>query len=210
MTMFSDVYDFHVLFDLPVAATAGLPEPAERSLRQRLLSEEFAEYRAAEAESDIIEVADALADIAYLVCGTAIVYGLAPKGHFSARFANFGSLLMRPALPTGDRASQRVSRMAQISRAHDAYTQAEGRDDLAGINQALQDLLDAAFTCAYIYSIPLASVFAEVHRSNMAKRVDGVVLRRADGKIIKPPGWQPPNIQAVLFPDPAAKVATAA
>ena len=54
-------------FGLPVATTAALPEPAQRLLRQRLLAEEFEEYRAAEAESDIIEVADALADIAYIV-----------------------------------------------------------------------------------------------------------------------------------------------
>lgn len=38
----------------------------------------------------------------------------------------------------------------------------------------------------------------EVTRSNLAKIVDGNVLRRADGKLMKPPGWQPPDIAGAL------------
>ena len=37
--------------------------------------------------------------------------------------------------------------------------------------------------------------FAEVHRSNMAKFPGGVVHRRADGKIVKPDSWTPPNLE---------------
>jgi len=59
---------------------------------------------------------------------------------------------------------------------------------LAGtiINHGMQDLYDDAFD--------------EVHRSNMAKLVDGKVLRREDGKVLKPEGWQPPNL-AQFLPD---------
>jgi predicted HAD superfamily Cof-like phosphohydrolase len=45
----------------------------------------------------------------------------------------------------------------------------------------------------------LDEVFKEVHRSNMAKLVDGKVIRREDGKILKPAGWTPPDIKGVLF-----------
>lgn len=38
----------------------------------------------------------------------------------------------------------------------------------------------------------------EVTRSNLAKIVDGKVLRRADGKIIKPPNFVPPDIAGAL------------
>ena len=38
----------------------------------------------------------------------------------------------------------------------------------------------------------------EVTRSNLAKVVDGKVLRRADGKLLKPGGWQPPDIAGAL------------
>lgn len=89
--------------------------------------------------------------------------------------------------------------MAEIRMFHDCYQQAEAADNLGLIEQSLHSLMDAIFTCAYLYGIPLDAVFAEVHRSNMAKCVDGVVLRRADGKVRKPPGWTPPDIRAVLF-----------
>ena len=57
---------------------------------------------------------------------------------------------------------------------------------LAGtiINHGMQGVFDDAFN--------------EVHRSNMAKLVDGKVLRREDGKVMKPEGWQPPNLAQFL------------
>lgn len=41
-------------------------------------------------------------------------------------------------------------------------------------------------------------VFDEVHRANMAKAPGGVVLKDANGKILKPDGWQPPDVACVL------------
>jgi predicted HAD superfamily Cof-like phosphohydrolase len=57
---------------------------------------------------------------------------------------------------------------------------------LAGtiINHGMQDIYDDAFK--------------EVHRSNMAKLVDGKVHRRDDGKVMKPDDWQPPNLARFL------------
>ena len=41
--------------------------------------------------------------------------------------------------------------------------------------------------------------FKEVHRSNMTKVCeDGTVLRREDGKIIKPDTFQEPNLEKFL------------
>jgi len=57
---------------------------------------------------------------------------------------------------------------------------------LAGtiINHGMQDIYDDAFN--------------EVHRSNMAKLVGGKVIRREDGKVLKPKGWQPPQLAQFL------------
>ena len=57
---------------------------------------------------------------------------------------------------------------------------------LAGtiINHGMQDIYDEAFN--------------EVHRSNMAKLVGGKVIRREDGKVLKPKGWQPPQLAQFL------------
>jgi predicted HAD superfamily Cof-like phosphohydrolase len=47
--------------------------------------------------------------------------------------------------------------------------------------------------------IPGDEVFAEVHASNLAKLgPDGTALRRADGKVLKPAGWRPPDVAGVL------------
>ncbi len=51
--------------------------------------------------------------------------------------------------------------------------------------------------------LPFDAAFNEVHRSNMNKFVDdgtGVlrILKRVDGKVIKPVGWTPPNIMSIL------------
>lgn len=59
------------------------PSPEVRLLRARLILEETAELTAAMSEEDPIhEVADALADLLYVVIGTAIVYSIPIKPIF--------------------------------------------------------------------------------------------------------------------------------
>lgn len=46
---------------------------------------------------------------------------------------------------------------------------------------------------------PVPAGWAEVARSNHAKiGADGKVLKREDGKILKAPGWTPPDLDSVL------------
>ena len=121
MSFYTDVRDFHQAFGQRIGEKPELPSEDERTLRKRLLSEEFDEYLDAEYDHNLVEIADAIADIIYIACGTAVSYG-----------------------------------------------------------------------------IPLDDVFAEVHRSNMAKLVDGKVIRRTDGKVQKPEGWTAPDSEGVL------------
>jgi predicted HAD superfamily Cof-like phosphohydrolase len=44
--------------------------------------------------------------------------------------------------------------------------------------------------------IDLGPFFAEIHRTNMEKA--GGPVRPSDGKILKPPGWKPPDIVGML------------
>lgn len=119
---YTDVKEFHQAFGQRVGEKPELPSKEERELRKKLLAEEYTEYVVAEYKNDLIEIADALADIIYIACGTAVSYG-----------------------------------------------------------------------------IPLDRLFAEVHRSNMAKLVDGKVIRRSDGKVQKPDGWTPPDVKNILY-----------
>ncbi|MFJ4713667.1 MazG nucleotide pyrophosphohydrolase domain-containing protein [Streptomyces sp. NPDC088785] len=80
--------------------------------------------------------------------------------------------------------------------------------DPAGAHRALAkelaDVLYVTYGAADALGIDLPAVFAEVHRSNMSKRdADGRVLRRADGKVLKGPGYRPPDLDGVVAWPPA-------
>lgn len=119
MTPFDMVREFHAKFGVPDSASPDISQ--HRELRIKLIAEEFRELRLALDANDVVEVADALADLLYVTIGAALQWG-----------------------------------------------------------------------------IPLDRVFAEVHRSNMTKDGGG---KRADGKILKGPGYAPPDVAAVLRGD---------
>ena len=65
--------------------TYGLPhrhvpttqvDPSEMELRHRLMAEENDEYLAAAKAGDMVEVADALGDMLYILCGTMVTHGM--------------------------------------------------------------------------------------------------------------------------------------
>ena len=101
-----------------------------------------------------------------------------------------------PAVP--ESIDERALRMSLLEEEFDEYLEAEENADIVEIADALADIIYIALGTAVSYGIPLDKVFEEVHRSNMAKLVDGKVLRRADGKVQKPEGWTPPDIAGVL------------
>jgi len=71
------VQQFHEAFGLTVtdAPTGAIPAGL-RALRISLLEEELEEYKLASAAGDIIAVADALTDLAYVLFGTYVTHGL--------------------------------------------------------------------------------------------------------------------------------------
>jgi predicted HAD superfamily Cof-like phosphohydrolase len=74
------VKEFHEAFGLGVlhAPKANLGE-AKNKLRFNLMKEENEEYLDAANEGDLTEVADALGDMLYILCGTIIEHGMQYK-----------------------------------------------------------------------------------------------------------------------------------
>jgi len=60
---------------MPERPTFDIPDWV-RSLRRELLSEELRELGEADQAQDIVKVADAIADIVYVLVGTAVVHGI--------------------------------------------------------------------------------------------------------------------------------------
>ena len=76
----SNVQQFHTAFGLgfsesPIADLG----PAKNRLRYNLMKEENEEYLEAASNNDLVEVADALGDMLYILCGTIIEHGMQHK-----------------------------------------------------------------------------------------------------------------------------------
>ena len=74
------VQDFHTAFKLGYSETPIANLGSEKNmLRYKLMREENEEYLDAANDGDLIEVADALGDMLYILCGTIIEHGLQHK-----------------------------------------------------------------------------------------------------------------------------------
>lgn len=76
MNQYEMVKQFQTIFGANVGTTPSLPSTDERELRKKLLTEEYEELLEAEQNDDLVEIADALGDILYIVYGTAVSYGI--------------------------------------------------------------------------------------------------------------------------------------
>lgn len=118
------VEEFHNAFQQENGTEPRLIKRGEYDLRHSLMKEENDEYLEACYKKDLVEIADALGDQLYILCGTILKHGM-------------------------------------------------------------QHIID--------------DVFNEIHSSNMSKLgEDGKPIHRADGKILKGPGYFRPDIKKFL------------
>ncbi|NDI98044.1 nucleoside triphosphate pyrophosphohydrolase family protein [Flavobacterium sp. LaA7.5] len=74
------VKEFHTAFGLGVShTTKGTLGENVNMLRYNLMKEENEEYLEAVQNDDIVEIADALGDMLYILCGTILEHGLQHK-----------------------------------------------------------------------------------------------------------------------------------
>ncbi len=74
------VHQFHTAFKLNIQNTPTVTISEERKqLRFELMKEENEEYLEAAKNNDLVEVADALGDMLYILCGTIIEHGMQDK-----------------------------------------------------------------------------------------------------------------------------------
>lgn len=78
------VQAFHHLFGMPVLDKPTIPAKERCALRISLLQEELEEFKEAIEDGDIVEVADALADLQYVLSGAVLEFGLGER--FKALF----------------------------------------------------------------------------------------------------------------------------
>ena len=74
-----DVHHFHETFKIGNANEPTLIDEKDYTLRYNLIKEENDEYLEACKNGDLVEIADALGDMLYILCGTIIEHGLQDK-----------------------------------------------------------------------------------------------------------------------------------
>jgi predicted HAD superfamily Cof-like phosphohydrolase len=75
----AQVAEFHHTFHHPILEKPQIPSKERADLRVELLSEELKELAEAIAQNDLVEVADALCDLQYVLAGAVLEFGLAEK-----------------------------------------------------------------------------------------------------------------------------------
>ena len=84
MTNYEMVRQFHQSFRIPCPALPGDIAVKRMTLRQDLIGEEFSEYNEAARRGDMGCIAKELADLLYVVYGTAAEYGIDMDRVFAA------------------------------------------------------------------------------------------------------------------------------
>ena len=112
------VAEFHRTFGHPVLSEPQIPAPERCALRVALLREELDELSAAIADRDLVEIADALCDLQYVLSGAILEFGLGER--FKALFEEVQRSNMSKSCSTQAEAEATVA-YYRDERGEDAY-----------------------------------------------------------------------------------------
>ncbi|MEN0004674.1 MAG: nucleoside triphosphate pyrophosphohydrolase family protein [Bacteroidota bacterium] len=119
----NQVATFHRTFKHPILDTPSIPSEARCQLRINLLAEELKELQEAIADQDLVEIADALCDIQYVLSGAVLEFGLGQK--FKALFDEVQRSNMSKTCKTLEEAEATAAHYKK-EKGFDSYIQQEG------------------------------------------------------------------------------------
>ena len=103
----NQVAEFHRTFKAPILENPEIPSPERCELRVSLLQEELNELQDAINDNDLVEIADALCDLQYVLSGAVLEFGLGEK--FPALFDEVQRSNMSKACETEEQAIETVA-----------------------------------------------------------------------------------------------------
>ena len=115
-------------------------------------------------------------------------------GDFMEAFGQ--EVLYMPSMPDTNLAALRLDLInEEVQELRDGL----GKNSMLEIADALTDILYVVYGAGHAFGIDLDECFNEVHRSNMTKLgEDGRPLYRDDGKVMKGPNYEDPNLEQFL------------
>lgn len=182
VTHFDLVGEFHTLFNYPVRTQlyvdAFLIDNPLIGQRLNFLREERDEFLEAFAKGDLVEMADALCDLAYFAFGT---------GHCLGVNLNEAKLMLNPPKTfTGlvnpyvySYSSEYIKKsIRSITKAINEFERRGIEGEVTETIEALCDILNMTYELGYSLNFDMDCMFREVHRSNMTK----VCINREDAE----------------------------
>ena len=119
------VSEFHKTFNAPILESPQIPSKERCELRVALLQEELNELKQAIEDNDLVEIADALADIQYVLSGAILEFGLKEK--FNTLFDEVQRSNMSKACTSQQEALATLSHYKQKDGTEGRYEEVNGK-----------------------------------------------------------------------------------
>lgn len=121
----NQVAEFHRVFQHPILDQPAIPGEDRCRLRVALIAEELKELKEAIDEGDMVEIADALCDIQYVLSGAVLEFGLGKK--FTRLFDEVQRSNMSKSCSTEQEAQQTVEYYHQQKDTPCYYKKVDGK-----------------------------------------------------------------------------------
>eukprot|EP01133_Synstelium_polycarpum_P004844 gene4844-5631_t len=119
-----NVAEFHRTFKHPVVASPAMPSKERAELRVSLLAEELKELQEAIEDNNMVEVADALCDLQYVLAGAILEFGLGEK--FKTLFDEVHRSNMSKACTSVEEAQQTINHYQQKDQSESYFKEEDG------------------------------------------------------------------------------------
>lgn len=189
---FRDVQKFHKKFGIPTADSFEWPSKSMWDFRYKFMMEELTETNEAFQNGNFEEFADGLIDLMYVTLGTMDIMGFldchiprTPRSRLNT-MGWYGSEEMYMKIM--------MTKVLGIDRAY-------VNKDYAKFFSYIQDLIEAIYSLAALTGLPWNKLWKAVHKANMKKvkaTADFNDKRDHTFDIVKPKGWQKPDIAKIL------------
>lgn len=120
----SQVAEFHTTFKHPIVAQPAIPSKERAQLRIELLAEELKELQEAVDDNNIVEIADALCDLQYVLAGAVLEFGLGEK--FKTLFDEVHRSNMSKACKTIEEANATIAHYKSKNNVDAHYKEIDG------------------------------------------------------------------------------------
>ncbi len=118
----NQVAEFHRTFNAPILETPQIPSKERCELRVSLLQEELNELKQAIDDHNLVEIADALCDLQYVLSGAVLEFGLGEK--FVSLFNEVQRSNMSKACDNQQQADETIEMYRE--KGEDAYSEISG------------------------------------------------------------------------------------